>query len=649
MALAHIRHVDTGGGRVRFRIDTGRNRWYAYAIGEGSRKLRNGLALLDVRSHTSELLGPLDESEDGRAELEVPSRLFVGRNRSIQLMSFRTPGRDGPALSEIVEVPPVSEGWDDGSADLPEISMTRSLAASFPPPAPPTLSRQTSAVPTVRRALAPARPLSTAQFLDGLMALIPQILPAAGSILGGLLKSGGSAAAPAAGPGAAELQKFLAQLLEAIAPAKAPTAPAAKAEAKSRYSEAAVAPAVVAALPALMPLLQQVLTPETIKGLFNMVDPKNVLGAVTDAVTSVGKLGLDANKQELEHLRALNPGVDDPALNQLLLSLGTSLSEPRTNPRYRRVPSVRLSFSDLVETIVEGRPVTAFLRGRDLSFPLSVRTPRPLPEARLTVVLKDAVTLEPLARSRSVVPPGAAGPLPVVPSFPAADLQRLEAGRDYLVCAHLIWRAKGGEKVGAAMTHSIHVVGEYGTDAVEASGDPVPLDDVNRYRAFWHKVWEDGFDDGRRRIELEARYITLMEPDRTTNARVETVVKSSPAGVRKEEGRLKSGMVLSPNALNELIPGISGGQMLDAAELAALTTPSFVKRFGLTARSRVSFSGRRGTTVALWVFPEVRLATIVLQRAAEVDPAGQVLRFEPRRVSFPIPAKVHFIGTSSET
>ncbi|WP_157619035.1 hypothetical protein [Skermanella stibiiresistens] len=655
--MACIRFVDSGRGVARFKVDVGRNRWYAYAIGEGGTQRRNGLTMLDARSHTSELLGPLDPSEDGRTELEVPTRLFSGRDRSIQLMSFRTPGRDGPALSEIVVVPPNLDLSGDGLADLPEISMTRSRTLAAPP-------RQAAAIPTVRRALAPARPLSTAQFLDGLLALLPQILPAAGSILGGLLDGGGAKGPSGPPAGGGDLQQLVAQILKALAPAGAAAPAPAKADAKSlalgmsrgmdrgakkrgRYSEAAVAPALLAALPALMPVLQQVLSPETIKGLFNMVDPKNVLGAVTDAVTSVGKLGLDAEKQELEHLRALNPGVDDPALNQLLLSMSAHLEEPRAHPRYRRVPTVRLTFTDLVETTVDGRTVTAFLLGRALLFPLMVQTPRPLPEARLVLILKDATTLEPLARTRVAVPAGTAGPLPEAPGFPVEDLQRLVAGRDYLVCAHLIWRNKRGDKVGAAMSHSIHMVGEHSPGAVDATGPAVPLDDVGRHRDFWHKVWEDELDDDHRRIELEARYVTLMEPDRTTNARVETVVRTEPVGVRKLEGRLKSGLVLCPNALNELLPDIAGAPMLAPTELAALMTPGFVRRFGLSARSSVKFAGRGGATVALWVFPEVKVATIALQRAADVAPSGQVLRFEPRHVSFPLPCKVHFVGTSS--
>ena len=88
--------------------------------------------------------------------------------------------------------------------------------------------------------------------------------------------------------------------------------------------------------------------------------------------------------------------------------------------------------------------------------------------------------------------------------------------------------------------------------------------------------------------------------------------------------------------------------MLDDAELHALASPEAVKRFSLAARTRVSVRGRPGDSTALWVYPEVKLQTVLLRAVADVGAGGHVLRFEDRRVNFPVPVLAHVIGVVSE-
>ena len=47
MSLALIRYEESDGQNRRFWIDLGRNRYYAFAIGNGERVGRNGVPMLD--------------------------------------------------------------------------------------------------------------------------------------------------------------------------------------------------------------------------------------------------------------------------------------------------------------------------------------------------------------------------------------------------------------------------------------------------------------------------------------------------------------------------------------------------------------------------------------------------------------------------
>jgi hypothetical protein len=131
---------------------------------------------------------------------------------------------------------------------------------------------------------------------------------------------------------------------------------------------------------------------------------------------------------------------------------------------------------------------------------------------------------------------------------------------------------------------------------------------------------------------------------------MQTKGKSQPdQETRRREGHLKSGMILSPDALSKLVPRVSGGkdQPLSDAQLTALRTPDFVDRFNQAAKSQVEFKGRRGESAALWVYPEMKLREVVLKKIGRVNEHGHVQSFEEETVRFPMPAMVHFVGTGS--
>lgn len=652
MALAILRFEGSDGERARFRVEVGGNRYYSYAIGDGEVDRSDGIPVLRNRTFTSPLLGPLPEELLGRTELEVPLERFGRDHRHVQLMSFRTRDLVGPAISDIVRIPRVRAG----EGELPVLTFGMGTL----------MERQAAPAEAVPFRYREVRPVSSAMFLQGLISALPSLLPVVGSVIGSLA-GGGAGAAPsgrgAGGGGAAtapagllqaiarpETAEAIARLLEQIARlAGGGTSRAAGARSLSRgdgYSQATMAPALLAAIPALLPLLQQVLNPETLKTILGSIGPDRLIGTVTNGILDLGRLGAQIQQQEREHLRALNPGVDDPALHQLLAGMSLSLAAS-PEPAYRRVESVEVAFAEHVPLIVHGRPRVCYRHGEEISFPLDLSTPRPIRGATLHLRVKDPATLEVLAERTFPVDGLVSGRISVVPSLAPEQARSLRPGEDYLVCAALVWKNGRGERIGTSRAQLVTLMGEYTFDGVEPAGEPIPLDDAQKFRDFWHKAWQDSFTAGVKQFTFDCKYYYVLEAERTANGRMDTETQSAAAGSKREEGRLRSGLAMSPYALNDLLPRISDAPPLGEAELAALGTREFTERLHLAARHRVFFRGRVGDSAALWIFPEVRLHEVLLRRAVRTDALGQVRELAEHRVRFPFPVLTHFIGTRS--
>ena len=342
MALAIIELEDVAGGRYAFRGEIGTNRYWSLAVGDGREPdVEAGFQMLSDVTHRTRVTGPLPPHARGRTRLEVPTELFDRDHRHVQLISFREADMTGRAMSELLVVPP---GGDPGDGGLEPIVFGMSAPAG---------------VDVVPFRAARGRPMSTAMFLEALAGLARQVLPTLGPLLGNLFGGGAPAAgapaagAPAAGvPAPATTAKLIVDLLTKLlgpgpggAAAGAPVAPvqatALELPPDAHLSQAQIAPALLAALPALMPLLQQVLSPETIKNVLQTADPNRLIATITDGLAKLGGLGLQGQKQEMEHLERLNPGTATPDLIQLMEGMGLSrelavnaVRAPRV--RYRR-------------------------------------------------------------------------------------------------------------------------------------------------------------------------------------------------------------------------------------------------------------------------------------------------------------------------
>jgi hypothetical protein len=105
---------------------------------------------------------------------------------------------------------------------------------------------------------------------------------------------------------------------------------------------------------------------------------------------------------------------------------------------------------------------------------------------------------------------------------------------------------------------------------------------------------------------------------------------------------------LTPDALNKLLPMISKQPSLPESQLAAFHSDDLDAGFQLEARTQLRLHGRGKSAGSLWVYPEMNIHKVILQKITVVDSLGQVVETAEETVFFPRPATVHFIGATTE-
>ena len=643
MALAILQYEGSPGGAHDFRFDLGSNRFFAYAVGGDETVAQDGVRLLDdpVRGP---IAGPLPESARGRGRMSVPDDRFDRDHRAIQLWSYRTREGDGPAVSAILRLPRGLRP-DDGNLPPP------AFAASVPQERPAMMRT----VPLVRE-----QRLSEAMFFDMLASLVPKLLPMAGQILPmiGNLFGGAGGGAPKAVLGGVEKlladpknQEIINALIKQFAEAKSMSFSRARSmgngHSDRNLSKAMIAPALLAALPALMPVLEKALNPETIKAIMDGIDPSKVIGVVSGALKDFANIGIQANEANTKWLRSLHPDLKDPAMDKLFEGLSLSRSVLKERANYRRVNAVTARFEGAPAHVLAGRTRVLYRHGRDLGLPLRIDTPKPIRAAKLRIVVKDPRSLRILSKTKIAYPRVESGLLSPDPVVPAARVANLRPGDEVLVCATLTWKGRSGGRLGTSVSQLVTLAGGVMFGRVEEGAQVVPLNNVEKHRAYFHKVWQASLTREDRRYELECKYYTSADREARENARMETKIGVERQGLWRQRGRLKSGIVLSIPALNALLPRETGHPALADEDLQALMTPEFAERFHRAGRTRVELEGREGDSVALWVYPEMRVHDVILSRAAEVDRHGRVIRLDEHAAKFLFPADLHFVGVTT--
>ncbi|ERM80826.1 hypothetical protein P872_12185 [Rhodonellum psychrophilum GCM71 = DSM 17998] len=421
--------------------------------------------------------------------------------------------------------------------------------------------------------------------------------------------------------------------------------------ANSKYSQAKVAPALLAALPALMPLLQNLLSPETIKAVGEQ--PLKLFNAIADA-------GLKHSKQELDHLERINPGVDDPALDQIVNSMS-----------FKSAVSIKAKFDDSLSikflhahtTPISGKAKVVYDSRQKIHFPVQLMNEDPeskqeanIPKGIFQLIIQDGNTMEILLEKKYRVKNIPLG-LPIQDIFLEADeISKLPLQKDLKVELTFNWK-RGNKTVGTFKNHYIYLSNGYLFQRVGGRmRDHFMLNDVNRFRNYWHKIWEGGPSTHKRwNIDMECKYYYHINEESENIKKLEVRRKVIHDSARDESSdyrrkistKIMSGMEVSLEAYNELMKHFQK-EPLDDERLMAFRSENYVSESGLAARVSVDFKGQKGETSSLWVYPEGSFQSYVISKIMGTDAAGMVNEILDEEVYFPKFSSAHFIGTKSQ-
>ncbi len=688
MALAWWEIVDNTLSGVRFRFDLGKNRYYQYAIGTKERHNRNGLPVLSQVSYSSKLIGPLPPSSLGMGMVEIPKHLFDEDHHYIQLYSFRDNRKHGPAISSIEQVNPDNPGLDH----LPALQFSKKSGMK---------DHETRNIPFDCKEI---QPRSEAMFWGAITGLLPKVLPVVQQVVGAIAGGGGGATGgAAAGGGGGNLlgnllgllkgeqgQDLITKILGMISGGTGNTTSAAKTVSQSmshrpyrrryrrtmrprprvgagksrfptpEYSEAKN-PALIAALPALAPVLEKLANPETIKAIGDVAHKPfdSTVGVVRDF------FGLN------EKLEA--PRLEDPALDQMLqnnqllltkLLLETGKSKGQSLPYlrqlgyytgfseriidFRRSNLVKLECKDNTAVTLDGKTLFPYTTQKAIRFPLRVSTPQTISQALFKMVVKKEDGQQIITVKKHRLENVASGDLVIVPELSDQVRSEMESGQNYLICFKLIWKNKKGISVGTSHTKMITIVDDYFYTRTELSDEIIPFNDIEKHRAFWHRMWMHTAESANEQIALDCKYYYTVEPTEAANGRMETLIKEESESESNLSMKLKSGMAVSLDVLNSLLPTISNYPQLTEHELKAIKVPQALREFNRIARIKVNFTAIKGDQLNLWAYPEFKIARLNMKQPQEINEDGSIATFQDVVLHFPVPHFIHFLGARTE-
>jgi hypothetical protein len=678
MALAILKYAINSGNNQQFSGDIGKNRYFRIIVGGAETFSRYGVPLMKDQKFASPLYGPIPDSSFGRIHFEIPADLITHEYAYVQLYSYKDKAENGIAISSIVRVIP-------GSTNMHP--MQRSLSFSAPNLSPVPIEKSVGSVAFQYK----EKPVSNALFLDKLMEFLPKAIPMIGSLLGGKSKTDQKGGSKSGIPDQLlklisdpeQLQKIMDLLKGLLSPA--PSGQETKSESKSyarsnKLSGAMIDPmTIMTIISAVTDGLQKlgtigaqinkdeldamakfnpgVVDPD-VQGLLNqmsvsntshaMMDPMTIttlISTITDGLEKLGQIGAKINKDELDAMEKFNPGVVDKDVQGLLNQMGVK-TYPFPSIKFKTSDLARLEIKELNTVSYKNQPRYCFSYGKAMGFPLKINAPKDIPKGIVQLIVRRE-NGEIMIQHRLEHNGSNQGILSVVPEIPAHLADDLIPGELYKAYIAVIWRGKNGEKLGASIDLPILISSGYFYDRIGSSKEPVALNDINKYRAFWHKVWQSDFTEDVVRYEFECKYYFALEHGRAKNAQMETIELMSPARPRKMEGKMKSGLILSPAVLNQLLPSMGSFPMLTEQQLAAVEAEEFIVNQQKASRTGLEYKGKAGEMAALWVYPEVQATEVYLQREGSVNQYGNVEHTVEEVVYFPSIVSAHFIGVTS--
>ncbi|MBI2188672.1 MAG: hypothetical protein HYU37_16355 [Acidobacteria bacterium] len=686
MALAILELVAFENENVRFRIDTGTNRYYRLKIGTRVRRA-NTIDWVDevvfaTPVATNEVGGELLNSSK---EIALPVGRLADGHGYVQLFSFKTPDGRSPAFSRVLEVPADGGLHTLDEANIPALSLSAAMNMT-------NAFNEPRAIPCRTGADVYARTASWGELLGQ---VVKVAAPAVLKLLAGGQKTP-SNGTPAPAGAAAALQDDLVALLlkmvtgglQAVTSQTASIALPPADPLTNRFADVrrggwsrpfvfGVDDALIAA--AIGPLVQ------ILPDLMNSANQKRVQlkqannKLITDLMSDLNRRLLLERLADAQRQAPAGQSGSAPDLTQLIQLLQqagpaqhTESPAPAAAPQSLAVassayaPSSRavLSFATADPVRWNGRPTLLFSRNQPLRlrvrFTVGDPAPRrPLPKAALTVVFKDDSDQTVWFR-KTLRPTNVAANAVIDLALAQDEIARLPVNRRIAVVAELRWSTAQGRRYTALGSTEIVLVNRYFlVDQGEGTGER-ELTDMTRFKPFWNKVWEaptlgaGAAREGKRylwELNVDARYTVLLSPDHDANGLMQTRVargKPDPDSLTETiEGRMKAGIELSMSELNKLLP-LWDAQPLEADRLDALATPQFATSNAGEFVYNVKLRGRAGERGMVWVIPVFKLFDVTLSAVQRVDDTGQVLAIADENVRFPLPVAARVIGLKSE-
>ena len=684
MALAYLVYERSANGTIYFKADIGTQDFFQYKIGRQKRRYQ-GLDLIDEQVFASPILHIKTISDVFATgfTLPIPQALFKEAGRYIQLWSYKTLEKTGPAISPVLSVTPMSRDIGEG------LSLSNILTIREPME-PYQVSNE--AFSYTEKGVSES--MFWNQLLQALPTLIDNALPIIRPLLGG--NGNGSASPSASGNPTNDLVQAIAQLIQNIrnispnngattqndSPSNGsptPTPPPASSEASSYYGLSQSLSNIVKKTISQDTLhiiqtnprqMGQVINDSMLRmsgrprAPYQYAEAKiawaPIIAAVAPYVKDILELGNKNEADQRRHLEQLVSLLNDPSLTALLASMSHLPSKPKFTPS----TSLYIDTSHLPKINLQQNERVVYQHGKLLTIPFRVATDRPnppdrpIPKAIVQVSIQETehltVLWEKEFRLKDVLIHSLVNTVTILPE----ECQNLPVNQDLKVEITFLWQGKDRQKTyGIVKNQFITLVKESIFHRMgDKTGATTALNDLVKYRSLWHKIWEGGYTESRRwHIDFDAKYYYAFDGKEETTARLETRLQVIEDNVRageempprrKVRAKLKSGMKLTAEALNTLLPNL-GYALLLPDQLEAIKALNLQPYMNQTARIHVEMKGKSGDTASLWVYPEMDMHEVHLLQVSQTNEHGQVTAMSEQTVHFPRPAAIHFIGTQS--
>ncbi|MBX7225023.1 MAG: hypothetical protein K1X55_03275 [Chitinophagales bacterium] len=666
MALAYLKLESNENSVVRFKADIGTNRWFRYIIGK-KKDHQNGIDIIDEVIHESKLFEQSNENPfNSSFNLEIADDLFRDGRKYVQLLSYKDNRGTSPAVSSAVLVFKTV-----GIGELPTLELSLSQ--------PENKTMQTQSFNSCRNVSFSFQEskFSDAMFLDALLNVVKLLAPTAVNAIGSAaginpssntqilqvvngvidaIKNATPAATPAANP--APVPAPAQQVAEAHALSYAKTSRTAKFINKNKpISKGMIIDGGVITGPLLAslagPVLQQ--APQILQTL---------LGKPIELMNAIMNFNLQKRQNEQNFMTNLINSVNqDTLLSEMIrngmmpanLGIAQSVSHQITPPNV----SLKIDIGTPME--VFGKPKYVYATTKGIRFTLSTNFTEkiptaPLPKAIVKVCFKDATNskkyFEKHFKLKDILPN-----TPFQVDFFPDELNALPAQTDILMDVQFLWKSeKTGKVFSLTAHHVVFFVQQYILlDFGDTISEELSLKDMERFRPFWHKVWE-GATSNKVKWDIEAtfRYYTFYRPLADSNGRIETKISKTEneeqaSDLRLEiRGSMKSGLEISPVELNKLSPLFGKYPSLPMEKLAAFKTSDLSAYFNLQATQSIQMKGKKEEIGALWVYPEVTLKGATLGKIEKTNENGQVIEHSKENAYLPAVTSVHFVGLKTQ-